>query len=216
MQRVIARSDLSQCWYIIPSVILQKLAIYSSEIVVADGVTTSKTSSGTNCCWFTRYCVRSTPTDASCSRWFDSASLVALSISEIDEKVLVRLFLWKWTQSLGARLHQGSASTQWFCCHYKEWSHLKMGCNSILQWLPCFQWEQNLKCHCSVDTDAWYKNKWYKKMCFWRTWLCGVQQNITIITTRIFKLCNLKILNVSFGYAKENLQYSIYYFTLKK
>ena len=36
-------------------------------------------------------------------------------------------------------LHQASASTLWWrlqhCFHWKEWSHSKMGCNPILEWL---------------------------------------------------------------------------------
>ena len=74
-------------------IILQKWLV-TGPLAGEDGVTTCKISSGTNCCRFTRYCVWSTPTDESCSRWFDSASLVALSISEIEKTPIItaRLF----------------------------------------------------------------------------------------------------------------------------
>ena len=59
------------------------------------------------------------------------------------------------TQTLRARLHQASTLRQHatclrFCSHWKPWSRLKMGCNPILEWLHCFQWEKNRKRHCSV------------------------------------------------------------------
>ena len=43
-------------------------------------------------------------------------------------------------------LHQASVSTLrqlwWYCSHWKEWSHSKIGCNPILEQLHCFQSEQ--------------------------------------------------------------------------
>ena len=43
-----------------------------------------------------------------------------------------------------ACLHQASASMlpqQWYCSHWKQWSHSKMGSNPDLEQLHCFQWE---------------------------------------------------------------------------
>ena len=44
-----------------------------------------------------------------------------------------------------------------FCSHWKQYSRLKMGFKPILEWLHCFQWEQNCNCHHSIDADAWHK-----------------------------------------------------------
>ena len=64
-------------------------------------------------------------------------------------------------RTLRVRLHQVSASRlRWrlrFCSHWKQWSRLKMGCKPILEWLLCFQWEQNRKHHRSLDADTWCK-----------------------------------------------------------
>ena len=34
-----------------------------------------------------------------------------------------------------------------FGSHWNRWNRLKIGCNPILEWLHCFQWEQNHKRH---------------------------------------------------------------------
>ena len=60
---------------------------------------------------------------------------------------------------------------QQFCCQWKKWSQLKMGCNSILVWYHCFQSEQNRECHCSIDADAWYKRT---LTCDWTLTLDGL------------------------------------------
>ena len=59
------------------------------------------------------------------------------------------------------RLHQASESTLrwhlWFCAYWIQWSHSGMELQHIFKRHWCLQWEQNRKCHCSVDTDAWFK-----------------------------------------------------------
>ena len=36
-----------------------------------------------------------------------------------------------------------AATTLPLCSRWNQWSHSKMGCNPLLEWLHCFQWEQN-------------------------------------------------------------------------
>ena len=47
---------------------------------------------------------------------------------------------------LRAYLYQASASMLrwcwWYCSRWKQWNCSKMGCNPILEWLHCLQWEQ--------------------------------------------------------------------------
>ena len=78
----------------------------------------------------------------SCTQCSDIFSLK----SHIDYQKM----LWNRTQKITrAHLHWASASTMQQLCddashaaHWNQWSHSKMGCNPILEWFHCFQWQQ--------------------------------------------------------------------------
>ena len=51
------------------------------------------------------------------------------------------------------QLCDNAAMTLAILFHWKQWSRLKMGCKPNLEWLHCYQWEQNCKRRRSVDAE---------------------------------------------------------------
>ena len=54
------------------------------------------------------------------------------------------------------RLHQARWRL-WHSSHWPRWTHSKMGCNPILKWLCCGQWELGHRRYRSFNADGWCK-----------------------------------------------------------